>query len=338
VPDPEVQQLRAELEELRTAADYNALKPIVEAFQAVLNASSSNAYYENVAREGLRVIKGLQQKFGAAQPSRTAIEHTAMGLLNLGSVEADKMYNVAGNATFNIVANSIKQMPEEPIVEVAFVLLAMTQTQADELASHQVFEQQPDILQQNFASLADYLAKNGQPKWPSDYGLSPEEWRPRGGSSIAELVGLALSSLNATGEFKKLNPVFHNIEEFSGLTLPARNLLRQLRTNGCVMIVDAISLRHPKLLQAYQRSLLDAFPNTSVLTVTPDANALSLMQGMVHALQLNLHESEFQLRCDDILEDSCQVDFQLNRVPRWLVREVRRIYATAAARPSTFGR
>ena len=81
----------------------------------------------------------------------------------------------------------------------------------------------------------------------------------------------------------------------------------------------------PGRLYAYQRSLLDAFPNTSVLTVTPNAEALNLMRGMVDALQLSLQESEFQMRCDDILEDFCEVDFQLNRVPKWLTREVRRL-------------
>ena len=331
----EEEQLRTELEALRTAPDYRTLKPVVEAFLSVLNVAGGSPANLTIASEGLRVIKALQQAFGGAAPSKAAIENTTAGLLNLGSIEASKMYNVAGNAVFNIVVSSIKQMPTEPTVEVTFILLAMTKAQAGELVSLQAFQQQPDILKQNFDLLSAFLTEIGQGSWSDHYGGSPQDWCPRGGDSIAQLVGSALDALNATGEFKKLSPKFYSIEAFGDLKTATRTLVRQLRRDGCLMIVDAISLRHPRLLHAYQRSLLDAFPNTSVLTVTPDVKALNLMRGMVHALQLSLQESEFQMRCDDILEDSCEVDFQLNRVPKWLTREVRRIYAAAAARPST---
>jgi hypothetical protein len=325
------EQLRTELEALRTAPDYRTLKPVVEGFVSVLNVAGNDPFKLAVASEGLRVIKALRQQFSGSVPSKAAIENATAGLLNLGSIEADKIYNVAGGAVFNIVMDNIKQMPTEPSVEVAFILLAMTKAQADQLVSLQAFQQQPDILKQNFDSLSAFLADIGEGSWPNHYGTSPEDWRPRGGDSIAQLVGSHLDALNVTKEFKKLSPKFYSIEALRDVT--ATTLLRQLRRDGCLMIVDAISLRHPRLLHAYQRSLLDAFPNTSVLTVTPDAKALNLMRGMVHALQLNLHESEFQRRCDDILEDSCEVSFQLN--PKWLTRGVRRISTTAAVRPST---
>lgn len=335
MPESEADQLRTELETLRTAAGNQALKPIVEAFQTALNAG-----FINIARAGPRVIKGLRQTFGVEGTSRSALQTAAIGILNEGPQEAETIFNVGGDANFkqavfNITVQAIKQMPAaEQTFDASFVLLAMTKEQAGQLASEQAFQQQPDILQQNFASLQAYLAQIGNQTWVENYGTSPELWRPRGESTIAKLVENALGELNDTGQFKKFVPKFHDIMSLGDGTRASRNLVRQLRGSGCLVIVDAISLRHPFLLRAYQSSLLDVFPSTSVLTLTPGDKALGLIETMVHALQLNLRDSEFHLRVHDNVEGyACHVDSQVERIPKWLVDQVKRIYATAAARP-----
>jgi hypothetical protein len=330
-------EIRAQLEALRTAPNYQTLRPIVEAFQSVLNIGQVE-----IARAGLQVVRAFQQSDGAAAPTKSALERAAIGILNEGPMNADTIVNVGGDATFKdavfkIALQGIKEMPGEPSVEVAFVLLAMTKQQADELASGHAFQQQPEILQQNFATLAAHLPD----KWSDHYGASPEQWRPRGERSIAELIGATLDELNESGEFKKLVPKFHDIKALGDGTRVSRNLVRHLRRNGCLVIADAISLRHPALLRAYQRCLLDVFPSTSVLTLTPGVDALGLMQGMVYALQLNLQDSEFKLRFDDLVENrACQVESQLDDVPHWLVGQVKRIYDVARGedRPKMFAR
>ena len=193
----------------------------------MLNVAGGNPANLTIASEGLRVIKALQQAFGGVAPSKAAIENATAGLLNLGSIEAGKMYNVAGNAVFNIVMSSIKQVPTEPTVEVAFVLLAMTKVQASELASLQAFQQQPDILKQNFELTVGLPHADRPRQWSNRYGASPQDWCPRGGDSIAQLVGSALDALNATGEFKKLSPKFYSIEALDDLKTATRTLARQ---------------------------------------------------------------------------------------------------------------
>ena len=339
MPESEA-EIRAQLEALRTAPNYQTLRPIVEAFQSVLNIGQVE-----IARAGLQVVRAFQQSHGAAAPSKSALERAAVGILNEGPMTADTIVNVGGDATFKdavfkIALQGIKEMPGEPSVEVAFVLLALTKQQADELALQRVFDDQP-VLRQNFIALSDYLEKVGAGKWPDNYGASPEHWRPRGERSIAELIGATLDELNESGVFKKLVPKFYDMQVLADGTRASRNLVRHLRRNGCLVIADAISLRHPALLRAYQRCLFDVFPNTSVLTLTPGADALGLMQGMVYALQLNLQDSEFKLRFDDLVENrACQVESQLDDVPHWLVGQVKRIYDVARGedRPKMFAR
>jgi len=335
VPESERDQLKAELEALRKAASNQTLASIAQGFLSALGADQLE-----IARAGPQVIKGLEQILGAAPASRSALKSAAARMLIEGSQNAKQLYNVAGDAEFkgnvyHYTMNIIDQMPAlDESVEASFVLLAMTKAQADELASQQAFQQQPDVLQQNFASLAGYLAQIGSNDWADHYGVSPEEWRPGGERTIAKLVGDTLDELNETRELKKLVPKFYDIQSLGDGEKVSRGLVRQLRKSGCLVIVDAISLRHPLLLRAYQRSLLDVFPSTSVLTLTPGAGALKLMETMVHTLQLNLQDSEFRLRARDRVDGlSCHVDCQLETVPGWLVDQLKRIYAAAAARP-----
>jgi hypothetical protein len=222
----------------------------------------------------------------------------------------------------------------EPSVEVAFVLLAMTDSEAAALVSQAAFEEEIAVLRDNFVALDAHLQASGRANWISDYNDLPEQWRPRGGRSIAEHVADALAALNESGEFsKRLAPKFHDVRALDSKRPQGRALVRRLRSSGCVMIVDAISLRHPALLRAYQRSLLDVFPSTSVLTLTPDVNALQLMDSMVYALQISLQESEFGIRLRDPLEGfACRANSELESVVPWLVERVRKIYTSVASR------
>ena len=330
------EHLRQRLEEMRADRD-RSLTPFLERAEILLNYGEYGALEE--ADKLLEVAQTLRQsriankapvtRAAAQEAARAVIENHAAVRADNGNIFQAQKVDLRGASFTQIIQDGLKELPPEPTVDIAFVLLAMTKAQAGDLASRQAFLQQPDVLQQNFASLVDHL----QASWLDNYGQSPEQWRPRGQRSIADLVEDAVKALNGAQDFpKKLAAKFHDV-----LSLD-RALVRQLRKSGCVVIMDAISLRHPQLLRAFQRSLLDVFPNTSILTLTPDDNVLDLMQNMVYALQVNLQESEFQIRLLDPAEAlSCQVDSKLHSVSPWLVNQVRRIYATAArsdGRPS----
>jgi hypothetical protein len=158
---------------------------------------------------------------------------------------------------------------------------------------------------------------------------------------VVEHVADAVAAVNSSEPKlrKQVVPKFYDIHSLDGNTQDGRVLLRRLRISGCIVIVDAISLRHPIILRAYQRSMLDVFPSTYVLTLTPDAGALQLMHNMVYALQINLQESEFRLRCRDPLEGlNCRANNDLDSVVGWLYERVQK-HATKllAAEPSPKG-
>jgi hypothetical protein len=329
------EHLRQRLQEMMADRERDrSLTPFLERAEILLNYGEYGALEE--ADKMLDVAQKLREK--QAPVTRAVVQEAAGAVIeNHAPVQADngnifqaREIDLRGASFTNIVNQGIRELPPEPTVDIVFVLLAMTNAQAEALASKKAFEGQPDILLQNFAALSAYLEKIGVKNWSSHYGGSPEEWRPRGGSSIAELIEATFGELNASGEFKKLVPKFHDIQALGNGTRASRHLVRDLRRNGCLVIADAISLRHPVLLRAYQRCLLDVFPSTSVLALTPGADALGVIQDMVYGLQVNLQESEFQLRVRDLLENrACQVESDLDSVPHWLVGQLRRIYDVA---------
>jgi hypothetical protein len=154
--------------------------------------------------------------------------------------------------------------------------------------------------------------------------------RTRGGS-IEKQVRQALNALNAQAGYPKpLVPSFHDIRIVNE---PANwGLLRHLRQKGCVVIIDTVSLRHPILLKAFQQSLLEAYPTTSVLSLAPKHEALALIQDMTYALQLTLRESELGRRRRDLLEGyACEELGAMDGFPRWFVERVRQLCGPAAA-------
>jgi hypothetical protein len=238
----------------------------------------------------------------------------------------------AESIVFNLALEASKEIKvPDPSVEITFVIVAMTAAEAQALASKVAFNSELPVLQENYQELEKYLKDSGHTDWALNYGDTSEAWRPRGGKSIAEFVEGALSDLNGAERYSdKLIPKFYDFRTLQG---KGRNVLLRLRNAGCVVIVDAISLRHPAVIRSFQRSLLDVFPSTSVLILTPDANVLQLMNSMVYALQSSFQESEFGIRLNETVNGmSCSAASDVTNIGKWMAERVEKIYPLSASR------
>jgi hypothetical protein len=322
-------KLRAELRRFYALPEYKPFRPLLERLEPYLTVGNRIG----VVRQGLALTTALQQGQQGGVQTRSSMQDVAIGFVNEGLQAEGSIVQVQGDILLTLFQQALPEIKvPEPSVDVAFVLLAMIDSEAAALGSKTAFANEIPILEENFVSLENHLKASGCANWADNYAAAPEQWRPRGDRYIADHVREALAALNESGEFsKRLTAKFYDIRVLGSGRPQGRALVRRLRSSGCVVIVDAISLRHPALLRAYQRSLLDVFPSTSVLTLTPDVNSLQLMHGMVYALQISLQESEFGLRLKDPLEGfACRANSELDSIVPWLVERVRKIYASAA--------
>ncbi|MEO1097973.1 MAG: hypothetical protein AAFX57_09475, partial [Bacteroidota bacterium] len=99
-----------------------------------------------------------------------------------------------------------------------------------------------------------------------------------------------------------------------------RTLLKTLRQDGCIVAIDVVSLCHPKLFKAFQQSLLDAYPNTFVVSIAPTYSIFPLVRRMTTLIQLDISEMEFSKRRTDKHEEfgACKEIFEEGECQQWL--------------------
>ena len=189
-------------------------------------------------------------------------------------------------------------------IDVHVVLIAMTREEANALDALSAFDNQPtDRLKDNFVSFKAHL-EAAFPNWKDNYGVKPEFWEPLDADSIeAE----NLDSL-VQGELKKVEVAL--AEKYKQtITLRSsyqdvrvlhqqenREFLEELRRDECLIIIDAVSLYHPEIFKAFQRSLLDVYHNTFVVTYAPNGHLLREMKSMIVALEFEIKHMGFLYR------------------------------------------
>ena len=192
--------------------------------------------------------------------------------------------------------------PLQQPIDVHIVLLAMNQAEAEELDSLEVFETSPQRLRDNFVCLKEKLDEE-LPGWQAHYQAVPELWQPfgvdRANDSIESLLKTTLSAVKDELEKQynqtiSLSRVYQDIRTLH--QAGNQQILDELRSNECVIIVDAISLYHPAIFRSFQRSLLDIYHNTLVVTYAPSYPLLEMMREMTVALEFRISEMGFLRR------------------------------------------
>ncbi len=211
---------------------------------------------------------------------------------------------------------------------IPIVLLVMNKAEANELVTGIAFDGYPNNLRTEFKKLQTVLKKNGLADWSSHYQDSSAEWRPfgnlAGGETVEQIVEKALKAIETTD--CKLIPSFQSIHKLNDPN--SRRMLRQLRRDGCIVIADSISMRHPKLMSSFHRTALDSSFCTSIVTVAPVQSTFQLMREMTFVLQFKVSDLELTKRRTDVDEDYgvCIELSEGDDLQRWILDRVRKMY------------
>jgi hypothetical protein len=113
----------------------------------------------------------------------------------------------------------------------------------------------------------------------------------------------------------------------------SRHLLRKLRRDGCVIIMDSISMRHPTIYRGFHQSALDAYPSTSVVSIAPIHSAFEVLREMTLVIQIRASDMEFTKRRYDDDEDYgiCEELCDEQRFKRWFMDRVKKLSGSKAA-------
>jgi hypothetical protein len=227
------------------------------------------------------------------------------------------------------VGNQLK-LPEPANTPIPIVLLAMTAQEAQELVTGRAFQNYPEEIQPHFDELQQQLYQQQGTDWHKCYQQTAKEWQPfktpSGSISVQELVAQVIHNLNQVhGYSPELSPVFFSIRSLTD----KRNRVRllYLRRQGCIVIMDSISMRHPALNKAFYQSMLDASPKTSVVTIIPHLSILEAVRRMTIILNFKFSELEFSRRKSDVEEDfgTCTDIYDPQQLEPWLSSQIRKI-------------
>jgi hypothetical protein len=162
------------------------------------------------------------------------------------------------------------RLPNQPVAQpVPIVLVVMTHQEALDLGAGAAFQDEPGDMQAFFADLRSLVEANAADAgWVHRYADARQDWKPygEGGATLSNLVQNELDS--AGQAFEPPKPFVGKFISIRDLAEPNNRMkLRDLRENGCVVILDVLSLCHPAIHAAYRHSLLDAYSKTFLVKV-----------------------------------------------------------------------
>jgi hypothetical protein len=328
----EWEQVENELDQRLANPTMAVFHPLLERFRQV---ASTRAFPVIFFRPFIAAVEQMQAQLPQSSVGQMldAASKLKFSFQNPGwDVNTVNQAHTIFQTIVNQVRPEIKPAEPEPI-RVPVVLVAMTSPQVEQLLDKTAFDTYPESFKDNFQRLCEELKDKGLPDWRDWYAANIEEWHPNGRvHSIAQLLQNALTELEKGEHYPtRLVPEFYGILEVSSNWA----MLRELRKKGCVVIVDSLSLRHPAMLRAFQRSLLDAYHNVSVLAIAPISNGWNLFREMTFVLQFHLTEMEFYRRQQDILDEGCEELTEIDGFPKKFLSQVRRWLISTGTQPSS---
>lgn len=314
-----------ELSQLSDNPGYKQYKPLLDNLQHMADARYPSP---EIVKGVLDVVKRMQAQGTPAQEIVRKVEGgfvqpdwTVEGDVNQANRDLIKQTFIT------IVNNNIKELKEDEEenlnIPVPIVLLVMTKDEAQKLFNLEAFNEFTEqIYTEQFSRYHKTLQEKKLDNLTDRYGDSPEQWHPFRDDpiTIRELITQALEKIE--GYKYPLVPNFIDVRTLNEDS--ARRSLRNLRQNGCVVIIDSISIRHPDIQRAYRRTLLDAFPNTLLVKLNPFSDPSELEEQMVKFSERYL-DLEFFKRFRVDLDSKCDeveknLDFQ-----RWLLEQAPKI-------------
>lgn len=252
-----------------TLADFHPLLEILYRYSTV----RPPVFLPEDFRAFIELIRKMSADIKQGRSVYDLLEQTTSGKYIQPDWQAHNVFQANRDLFCYVFDNFKKEIKPQkpPEIPIPVVLLVMTSTEARELLSGDVFPENHHELRENFEKLQTLLAEyNETSDWVQRYGEKPELWKPFGAGdsdNINRLICQALKRLEKYNE--PLSPFFIDIRRVNKCELKSRRELRQLREEGCVVIMDVISMHHPDIQREFRQSLLDAFPSTLVAKIAP---------------------------------------------------------------------
>jgi hypothetical protein len=313
-------EVQEKLHQLLENESFAKLHPYLEQLQQFLRAQQ---YTPEMIESFVEIFQSMNDDIQAGKTVSDVLHIASLGQYNQPGWDVNTV-NQSNGSIYQFVFNSFRGEAEtsaSPSIEIPIILLAMDTTELQELVSYEVFQGYRPEIRKNFIKFKKHIDKI-MPRWQDHYGDAPELWQPFSSSAnttnIKSLVIKALKDSQVNqGIAAPFNPSFKNIHTIDS----DRVLLKNLRRNGCVIILDIISMTHPKILKAFHQSLLDAHPDNYVLVFTPGDSITKEVHKLTLALELCMSDFEFVKMCKDPNEEyyaRCEEISQEWKFQRWL--------------------
>ncbi|MCP4106269.1 MAG: hypothetical protein GY749_12135 [Desulfobacteraceae bacterium] len=313
--------------ENETLADF---RPLLE---KLYQYSSAQAYPPEIFKTFIEIIRKMSADVRQGRPIYDLLEQTISGTYLQPDWQANNVFQADGDV-FCYVLDKFKKDIKPPEIPIPVVLLVMTATEAQELLSGDAFPDNHPELRENFEQLQTLLAEHNETSdWVQRYGEKPELWKPFGGGSdnINKLIYQALERVEKSDDPLSpftdipLSPFFIDIHRVNKCDRKSRRELRQLREDGCVVIMDVISMHHPSVQREFRRSLLDAFPSTLVAKIAPVDSVFELKQDEVVIFIEQYIKTEFYRRMTMDPRGQCMEISRPIHIGNWLTSHISKL-------------
>lgn len=322
-------EIQSKLSQLLADQAFSTFHSFLEKLQ---QWSSAKQYTPEIYRGFVEIFQKMSLDVQAGNSIPDLLHQASTGGYVQPDWEVHSVYQTNGHIfqfIFDKFRSELGSAQPKP-AEIPVVLLVMDAAEAEELATLTAFKSYPAKLRNNFTRLKKRLDKE-VPDWQKRYQNLPELWQPfssfGGATSIKQLVITALDIAQSIHDQRHKQPVpftpsFKDIRTINN----DRVSLKQLRRSGCVIIMDSISMCHPAILQAFQRSLLDAYADTFVVTFAPAYSMLEEVRKMTAAFQFCLADLEFSKRRHDHDEEygTCKEIWEELEFQHWLKDRLRK--------------
>lgn len=326
--------IRKSLAAMREDLSLTKFHGAVEKLQRWLNAEAYDLRVISAASGLLEQMK--VDILHSGRPSSQILRDAIEGRYILPTWEAYHVFQEQRSLFESVLiqlGKEIRDATTSNALNVPFVLAVMSATEAGQLVDGTAFTDYPEELHHDFAELQEVLAANGLSDWAGRYGEAPQEWRPfAAGDSVITIADVAASALQGIDAELPVTPLFIDVRSLSEER--NRGMLRKLRNDGCIVVIDSISMRHPVIQRAFQQTILDAYPKTSVVNIAPLQSAFALVRRMRIFLRLQASDLEFQKRRVDRQEDygGCREIHEPRELEQWLSDRVRRLFVPRDSR------
>lgn len=212
-------------------------------------------------------------------------------------------------------------------IEIPFIIAAMISDEAQELFDESVFNH-PSVAPNErlqFQSFRSQWYQSAQDNWVEHYGPRRENWKPFStphSGEVVETVQSIIEQLNRNNlkhaGLQQIRPSFKSDDFFSEDRNMRLKTWGQLQASGGVLIIDAVSLFHPRFRQKISRSTVTTSTKVATIVMSPETRPLNQAEREIWDL-LSVSMESLQTRCELDLDKQVEIGVATNlALRRWL--------------------